>query len=495
MALGYGYVKRDEPQQIDWGTIGKEMTDFIKSDQESRTKRKEEIQNQYSELTKSLIDKPVGYNTDLNDVISSYADQASIAALSNLNKLKSGEISERDYYNKRANLKSSTENFFLYSKNFNAKLDENMKLAQSQDPNKRASGKMIYQMGLAQDMFDFKNTKAIIDPITDELILVKTDENGNPTNEVVNVSQLGTLSSEQELEYNYRQEIQNRIKGSGTKKYKDKNGREVITILGAEIGSEQATKTINSLTDSILGDENQMISILDQNGFEYTQDENLKGKDGYIYYDIKNGTYDYDKDKARQIVKNEIINSIPETVLEPETVTVDTSKQIEDLLRIQKLQEDINYSQLRTKKLQQEMDLDPVKAEAALNTYFQNNKSGIEFILENNELGNKDRANQTVAKLQPLITRFNLKARRQGKNIVIDAPMYNKSGQILPTKNSTDPIDLNTSIDDIFTYIQNWIVSSKVDPIDKKKGIQGLMTPENETNTETEKVEVDYENL
>ena len=85
------------------------------------------------------------------------------------------------------------------------------------------NGEMIFQMGLAQDMFDFKNTKAIIDPITDELILVKTDENGNPTNEVVNVSQLGTLSSQQELEYNYRQEIQNRIKGSGTKKYRDKN--------------------------------------------------------------------------------------------------------------------------------------------------------------------------------------------------------------------------------------------------------------------------------
>lgn len=330
MALGYGYVKRDEPQQIDWGAIGKEMTDFIKSDQESRTKRKEEIQNQYSELTKSLIDKPVGYNTDLNDVISSYADQASIAALSNLNKLKRGEISERDYYNKRANLKSSTENFFLYSKNFNAKLDENMKLAQSQDPNKRASGKMIYQMGLAQDMFDFKNTKAIIDPITDELILVKTDENGNPTNEVVNVSQLGTLSSEQELEYNYRQEIQNRIKGSGTKKYKDRNGREVITILGAEIGSEQATKTIDSLTNSILGDENQILSILDQNNYQYTQDESLKGKDGYIYYDIKNGTYDYDKDKAREIVKNEITNSIPETVIEVQELTAN-EKELERL--------------------------------------------------------------------------------------------------------------------------------------------------------------------
>ena len=37
--------------------------------------------------------------------------------------------------------------------------------------------------------------------------------------------------------------------------------------------------------------------------------------------------------------------------------------------------------------------------------------------------------------------------------------------------------------------------SGCMDSIDKKKGIQGLMTPENETNTETEKVEVDYENL
>ena len=363
MALGYGYVKRDEPQQIEWGAIGKEMTDFIKSDQESRTKRKEEIQNQYSELTKSLIDKPVGYNTDLNDVISSYADQASIAALSNLNKLKSGEISERDYYNKRANLKSSTENFFLYSKNFNAKLDENMKLAQSQDPNKRASGKMIYQMGLAQDMFDFKNTKAIIDPITDELILVKTDENGNPTNEVVNVSQLGTLSSEQELEYNYRQEIQNRIKGSGTKKYKDKNGREVITILGAEIGSEQATKTINSLTDSILGDENQMLSILDQNGFEYTQDESLKGKDGYIYYDIKNGTYDYDKDKAREIVKNEITNSIPETVIEVQELTAN-EKELERL-KIQDARNRVEKGNIELKGLRAD-DIDTSNLQAEI---------------------------------------------------------------------------------------------------------------------------------
>ena len=436
MALGYGYVKRDEPQQIDWGAIGKEMTDFIKSDQESRTKRKEEIQNQYSELTKSLIDKPVGYNTDLNDVISSYADQASIAALSNLNKLKSGEISERDYYNKRANLKSSTENFFLYSKNFNAKLDENMKLAQSQDPNKRASGKMIYQMGLAQDMFDFKNTKAIIDPITDELILVKTDENGNPTNEVVNVSQLGTLSSEQELEYNYRQEIQNRIKGSGTKKYKDKNGREVITILGAEIGSEQATKTINSLTDSILGDENQMLSILDQNGFEYTQDESLKGKDGYIYYDIKNGTYDYDKDKAREIVKNEITNSIPETVIEVKQKTPAELRREE--LEIEALQNQVDLGDIKIsdalKRLGKDLSTFNSQLEADIknslgedfNTNYANNRTAFLGFLGRDSQKAKNAIDASLATLNEYGAWAGVNVKKKGSNIVFSTPLFAK---------------------------------------------------------------------
>ncbi len=441
MALGYGYVKRDEPQQIDWGTIGKEMTDFIKSDQESRTKRKEEIQNQYSDFTKSLIDKPVGYNTDLNDVISSYTNQASIAALNNLNKLKSGEISEREYYNKRANLKSSTENFFLYSKNFNAKLDENMKLAQSQDPNKRASGKMIFEMGLAQDMFDFRNTKAIIDPITDELILVKTDENGIPTNEVVNVSQLGTLSSQQELEYNYRQEIQNRIKGSGTKKYKDKNGREVITILGAEIKSEQATKTINSLTDSILGDENQILSILDQNNYQYTQDENLKGKDGYIYYDIKNGTYDYDKDKAREIVKNEITNSIPETVIEVKQKTPVELRREE--LEIEALQNQVDLGDIKIsdalKRLGKDLSTFNSQLEADIknylgedfNTNYANNRTAFLGFLGRDSQKAENAIDASLATLNEYGAWAGVNVKIKGSNIVFSTPLFDDNGKKL----------------------------------------------------------------
>ena len=177
---------------------------------------------------------------------------------------------------------------------------------------------MAFQMALAQDMLNFKNTVAIIDPATDEVMLVKTDEEGNPTNEVVSVSQLGNLSSQKENSYNYKGKIARAIENRGVSKYTKNDGTIVTTLQGVDIKPGTASATIDKLAESLVGDESQILSILYQNGYQYTQDESLKEKDKYIYYDIKNGTYDYDRDKAVQFVKEDINNSIP--------VSIDTSK-------------------------------------------------------------------------------------------------------------------------------------------------------------------------
>ena len=319
MALGYGYVRDDDPVQINWREISKNFTDRIQADQADRQKRKDDIQAEYNQLQKDLINKPQGYNTDLNNVVGSFANQASVASLDLLNKLKTGQISEQEYYTKRANLKSSTENFFLYSNNFNENYDKYMKLATSNDPNNRLSGKAMFQMGLASDMLDFKNTTAIIDPGTNELILVKTDDQGNPTNEIVNVSQLGYLSSQEELSYNYKDQIDKAIKRRGAKRTRDKNGKETITILGATLGTDEANTTIDALADSLLGDEAQVLSILYQNGYEFTQDESMKGKDKTIYFDINTNEYDYDRNDAKNILIEDIKTAIPQTILEAPT--------------------------------------------------------------------------------------------------------------------------------------------------------------------------------
>jgi hypothetical protein len=358
--MAYGYVRDKEPLSINWAEISKNFNDRLAADEAERQGKREDIQKQYDELSQQLIDKPTGADTDLNSAIASFTTQASQASLDALNRLKRGEISEQEYYNRRANLKSSTNNLFLYANNFNGQLDENLKLIQSQDPDNQGSGRMAFQMALAQDMLNFKNTVAVIDPATDEVMLVKTDEEGNPTNEVVSVSQLGNLSSQKENSYNYKGKIARALENRGVSKYQTDDGTTVTTIQGVEINPKTATATIDKLAESFVGDESQILSILYQNGYQYTQDESLKGKDGYIYYDIKNGTYDYDENKAIEFVKEDINNSIP--------VQIDTSKvQTELDKRLKKAQveraeglADIVKEELKDLKLDKDSEDDAV---------------------------------------------------------------------------------------------------------------------------------------
>lgn len=350
MALGYGYVRDDDPVQINWSEITKNFTDRIKADQVDRQKRKDDIQEKYNDLQKDLINKPQGYNTDLNKVVGSFSGQASTASLDLINKLKSGQISEQEYYTKRANLKSSTENFFLYSKNFNDNYGRLMELARSNDPDKKLSAESMFQLQIASDMLDFKNTTAIVDPGTNELILVKTDEDGNPTDQIVNVSQLGYLSSDEKLSYNYKNLISENLKNRGVKKYTDDKGNIITTIQGVTVTPETANAALDGLAESIVGDQSQMISILAQNGYTFTKDPSKKDNEKTMYYDMNTNEYSFDTDAALALVTDEINNSI--------SVSVDTSKV--------KTETDLLKEELEIEALQNQVDLGDIKISDAL---------------------------------------------------------------------------------------------------------------------------------
>lgn len=491
MALGYGYVRDDDPVQINWREISKNFTDRLQADEASRNKRKADIQQSYNDFQKDLINRPQGYNTDLNTAISSFSNQASQASLANLNALKSGQITEQEFYRRRANLKGSTENMFQYANNFNSKYDFYMKRALDGISSKEE----IFMKELFQNYTNFKDIAPIIDPSSNEVLFVKLDKDGKVTDEVVDVTQLGLMSEYQKDKYDLGAAITDKLKQFGLKTIREADGREVTTLFDAAVDQKEFNNAIEKLADEILSvDENLRSVLTDTLGYDFTTDTTELNK---VFYNQKTNKFE-ETDQQRIDARNHIISEIKARIprKEIEAPKRDLNKEIEQLLQIQKLQGDINYNQLRTRKLEQDIDLDPVQSEAALNTYFESNKPGFETILNNQSLTNRQRANQTVAKLQPLLTRFNLTVdRTSGNKIRILAPMYNKSGQTLPTTNKTEDIDLNNSLDDIFTYIQNWIVSSQVDPVDKKKGIQGLIRPESETENETQIVEVDYPNL
>lgn len=452
--MAYGYVRDKEPLGINWAEISKNFNDRLAADEAERQGKRDDIQKQYDELSQELIDKPTGADIDLNSAISSFSTQASQASLENLNKLKRGEISEREYYNRRANLKSSTSNLFLYANNFNNQLQENLSLIQSQDPDKQGSGGMAFQMALAQNMLNFKNTVAIIDPATDEVMLVKTDEEGNPTNEVVSVSQLGNLSTQKEMSYNYRKQIANRLDGNQAKKYRDKDGREVITILGAEIKSQTAKDTIDAIANSLLGDEAQQRSILYQNGYKYTQDESLKGKDGYIYYDIKNGTYDFDPAKAKEILVKDITSSIPETVLEVKEKTPAELRREE--LEIEALQNQVDLGDIKIsdalKKLGKDLSTFNSQLEADIknslgedfNTNYANNRTAFLGFLGRDSQKAENAMEASLAKLNEYGAWAGVEVELDGSDVVFRTPTFDSKGRILD-----EPFELKFDVTNI----------------------------------------------
>ena len=88
MPTGYGYVRDSEPLAVDWAAVSKKFTDQLKSQEDERLATKKEILDNRADFQKTLLDRPVGQNTALNNIMSGFANQLSEYSLSNLNQYK-----------------------------------------------------------------------------------------------------------------------------------------------------------------------------------------------------------------------------------------------------------------------------------------------------------------------------------------------------------------------------------------------------------------------
>ena len=68
MPTGYGYVRDSEPLAVDWAAVSKKFTDQLKSQEDERLATKKEILDNRADFQKTLLDRPVGQNTALNNI-------------------------------------------------------------------------------------------------------------------------------------------------------------------------------------------------------------------------------------------------------------------------------------------------------------------------------------------------------------------------------------------------------------------------------------------
>ena len=179
MSTYYGYAEREAEDNINWSTVGNDITKMLKEEVTRRETLKTDIDKATREYGETLANAPTGTHKGANDFITRFSDDATQAMLMQDRLLKSGQLKVKDYLLQRANLKDGTKNIFGVAKKFQAEFkrkaermtkDESAKLEQT-----------LFKM--TEGFANFNNSGAYINPTNYSVSLGKKervqDKDGN----------------------------------------------------------------------------------------------------------------------------------------------------------------------------------------------------------------------------------------------------------------------------------------------------------------------------
>ena len=289
MPIGYGYVKDDKPLGVNWAEVGQKMNKVIDDDLKSREVRKEAIDKESFDYSKSLLEQPQGASAQSNRFMADFTTDASGQASRDLTDLKSGRISERDYYKKRANLKNGTTLMFQAAETFNKNYDAKMQRANQGISSQRE----LHNLKQMQGYLQFSESGAYINPLTAEVSVAKRykDNKGNyilsnDPGQFANASQLVEFSTQEYNVYDLEANVKQSVDRFGNILIKDSKGGSRKEILNSLYDDPEALKKMNNAKDkavlSFLADRNNTASILVDymdEGYSFTNSEKEASED------------------------------------------------------------------------------------------------------------------------------------------------------------------------------------------------------------------------
>lgn len=339
MATKYGYVSRDRAErQIDWGEIGKQVSDEIVKINEDRKERREDILQKSTDYAKMLVEMPMGSNTAFNEYLAQFTSQASKAALEDLNALKRGEISEQEYYNRRANLKSGTELMIAGANNFNKNYD----LIQERIDKGVASLVEIKYREKMAELLEFGNRTPFINPDTREVNTARLAPSGvmeTTVEDIASASDMFRISNFQLNKFDMNSAIEDITKNIGIQdvtitpemvKKAQSEGRAIGAVgtkvkgaFNSALMSEKETELAKKdYVSSYLKDDSAVISILADYvpGYDVTLDP-FEVDDKTVLIG-RNGAYEI-TDEQRKAAEDYMIDRLDKALPETETPVAD----------------------------------------------------------------------------------------------------------------------------------------------------------------------------
>ena len=161
MATYFKYAERSAEDYVDWGAIGKTMSDTLLKEQENRDKMKADIDKASREFGETLMNSPQGEHRGMNKWALEYANNAQQFQLMQLRNLKAGKLSLKDYLVSRENLKQGTSDAFDIMKKYNDKYGEYM---ERQKPDGDGSGLEAFLLGEVEGFGNLTASSLYINP-------------------------------------------------------------------------------------------------------------------------------------------------------------------------------------------------------------------------------------------------------------------------------------------------------------------------------------------
>lgn len=162
MATFYKYAERDLKNQIDWSEVSKGFTDMLKTEVETRDKKKADIEKATQETMTNLANAPIGQDENVTTNILNYASDSKEYLLMMNRLLKSGQLDPKQYTIVNQNLQRGTAELFDVAKMYQESYADTLKRANDGESNEIE----VYMRSLVEQYGNFSKSKFYIDPAT-----------------------------------------------------------------------------------------------------------------------------------------------------------------------------------------------------------------------------------------------------------------------------------------------------------------------------------------
>jgi hypothetical protein len=256
MATYYKYAERQADSFVNWGEIGKNLSEMLQTENQLRENKKAEIDKASREFGEQLANSPTGEHQGANAWTLNYASDAQQARLLQDRLLKSGQLKLKDYTIMRQNINDGTKQVFNLSKEYQEEYKVKMERAKSADPNKKSQAAELFVMGSVEGFANFMNSKILINPTDFQVSvgMMKPDpENGGVLKLTDDVETVQGLRTRLRSKYDYFniQKVSGEIAGT----FAEYTKANIIR------GSDTRAGQVKSLTDAMQIPENQLALV------------------------------------------------------------------------------------------------------------------------------------------------------------------------------------------------------------------------------------------